>query len=187
MLHPAMFQMRVAAEPQEISAQATTESAQQNIRTIAKLEQEAIDTRSRGEKFSDVFTRFMGSMTFVVLHLVWLGGWFLVNLGAVPAIEPFDPFPFGILTLIVSTEGVFLAIFVLISQNRMGRLANQRSHLNLQISLLAEQETTKILQRLKAISDHLGIAEADEEIRRLSESTHLEVLAEELKRNMPED
>ena len=187
MLHPAMFQMRAVVEPQEISARATTESAHQNIRTIARLEQEAIDTRSRGEKVSDVFTRFMGSMTFAVVHLIWLGTWFVVNLGAIPGIEPFDPFPFGILTLIVSTEGVFLAIFVLISQNRMGRLANQRSHLNLQISLLAEQETTKILQRLKSISDHLGIAEADEEVRRLSESTHLEVLAEELKKNMPED
>lgn len=179
--------MGAAAEPQEISARATTESARQNIRTIARLEQEAIDTRSRGEKVSDVFTRFMGSMNFVVFHLVWMSSWFLINLGAIPGIEPFDPFPFGILTLIVSAEGVFLAIFVLISQNRMGRLANQRSHLNLQISLLAEQETTKILQRLKAISDHLGIAETDEEIRRLSESTHLEVLAEELKKNMPED
>lgn len=181
--------MRAAAGPQEISARATTESAHQNIRTIARLEQEAIDTRSRGEKISDVFTRFMGSMGFVLFHLVWMGSWFLINLGAIPGIEPFDPFPFGILTLIVSAEGVFLAIFVLISQNRMGRLANQRSHLNLQISLLAEQETTKILQRLKAISDHLGIqdTEVDEAVKRLSQETHLEVLAEELKRNMPED
>jgi uncharacterized membrane protein len=176
------------SNPAEISARATTESAQQNIETIARLEQEAIETRSRGERLSDVFTRFMGSMTFVVLHLVWLAIWFSWNLGAF-ALKPFDPFPFGILTLIVSTEGVILAIFVLISQNRMSRLANQRAHLNLQISLLAEQETTKILQRLKTIADHLDIRETerDEEIERLSQSTHLEVLAEELKRSLPED
>jgi len=172
--------------PVESSARATTESAQQNIETIAKLEHAEIEHRSPGERISDVFTRFMGSMTFVVLHLVWLAVWFLWNLGAF-GLEPFDPFPFGILTLIVSTEGVILAIFVLISQNRMSRLSNQRAHLNLQISLLAEQETTKILQRLRTIADHLEIhgTEGDKEIESLSQSTHLEVLAEELKRSLP--
>lgn len=67
--------------------------------------------------------------------------------------------------------------------------AEHPAHLNLQISLLAEQETTKVLQRLKAIAEHLEIREtkADEEIERLSQSTHLEVLAEELKRSLPED
>ena len=176
------------SDPAEISAKATTESAQQNIRTISKLEQEAIEQRSTGERVGEAFTRFMGSLTFVVLHLVGMAIWFSWNLGTF-GLEPFDPFPFGIFTLIVSTEGVILAIFVLISQNRMSRLANQRAHLNLQISLLAEQETTKILQRLKTIADHLDIRETerDEEIERLSQSTHLEVLAEELKRSLPDD
>ena len=175
-------------DPATESARATTESAQQNIETIARIEQEAIEQRSASEKVSEAFTRFMGSMTFVVIHLAGLAVWFSWNLGAF-GLEPFDPFPFGILTLIVSTEGVILAIFVLISQNRMSRLANQRAHLNLQISLLAEQETTKILQRLKTVADHLDIRETerDEEIERLSQSTHLEVLAEELKRSLPED
>jgi uncharacterized membrane protein len=172
------------SEPSEISARATTQSAQQNIETISRLEHEAIDRRTRGEKVSDAITRFMGSMTFVVLHLVWLGVWFTVNLGAVPGVKPFDPFPFGILTLIVSTEGVILAIFVLISQNRMSRLSNQRAHLNLQISLLAEQETTKILQKLQAIAERLDIP-GDEVAERLSQDTHLEVLAQELKKSLP--
>jgi uncharacterized membrane protein len=176
------------SNPAEISARATTESAQQNIETIAKLEHAELEQRSSSEKISEAFTRFMGSLTFVVLHLVGMAIWFSWNLGAF-GLEPFDPFPFGIFTLIVSTEGVILAIFVLISQNRMSRLSNQRAHLNLQISLLAEQETTKILQRLKTIADHLDIRETekDEEIERLSQSTHLEVLAEELKRSLPED
>ncbi|MEA2560662.1 MAG: hypothetical protein QOH06_2166 [Acidobacteriota bacterium] len=174
--------------PVESSARATTESAQQNIETISKLEHEEIERRSVSEKISEAFTRFMGSLTFVVLHLVGMAIWFTWNLGAF-GLKPFDPFPFGIFTLVVSTEGVILAIFVLISQNRMSRLSNQRAHLNLQISLLAEQETTKILQRLKMIADHVGIRETerDEEIERLSQSTHLEVLAEELKRSLPEE
>ncbi|HVG08369.1 MAG TPA: DUF1003 domain-containing protein [Thermoanaerobaculia bacterium] len=174
--------------PVEASARATTESAQQNIETISKLEHDAIEQRSASERISEAFTRFMGSLTFVALHLVGMAIWFTWNLGAF-GLKPFDPFPFGIFTLIVSTEGVILAIFVLISQNRMSRLSNQRAHLNLQISLLAEQETTKILQRLKMIADHVGVheTERDEEIERLSQSTHLEVLAEELKRSLPEE
>ena len=176
-------------EPIEESARATTEAAQQNIETIAKLEQESIERRSAGEKVGDAFTRVMGSLTFVVLHVLGFAAWFAINLGAIPGIEPFDPFPFGILTLIVSAEGVLLAIFVLVSQNRMSRLANQRAHLNLQISLLAEQETTKILQRLQSISEKLGLQETsrDEEVERLSQATHLETLAEELKKGIPEE
>jgi uncharacterized membrane protein len=173
----------------EISARATTESAQQNIETIAKLEHEAIERRSRSERLSDGFTRIMGSMSFVSLHVAGFLIWFAVNLGLIPGVEPFDPFPFGILTLIVSAEGVLLAIFVLISQNRMSRLSNQRAHLNLQISLLAEQESTKLLQKVQAIARHLGLEESerDQETQRLSQSTHLEVLAEELKKSLPEE
>ena len=175
------------AEPIEQSARATTEATQQNIRTIARLEHQAMERRTLGERIGDAFTRVMGSLTFVVLHVLGFAAWFAINLGLLPGLEPFDPFPFGILTLIVSAEGVLLAIFVLVTQNRMSRLSNQRAHLNLQISLLSEQETTKILQRLQSIADRLDIEETprDEEVQRLSQATHLETLAEELKRSLP--
>jgi uncharacterized membrane protein len=173
----------------DISAQATTESTQQNIQTIAKLEQEAVEHRTRGEKVSEAFTRVMGSIGFAGLHVAGFLIWFIVNLRLIPGVEPFDPFPFGILTLIVSAEGVLLAIFVLISQNRASRLSTQRSHLNLQISLLAEQESTKLLQKIQTIALKLGIEESDvdQEAHRLSQSTHLAVLAEELKKSLPEE
>jgi uncharacterized membrane protein len=173
----------------DLSARATTESAQQNIQTIAKLEQQAVELRSLGERVSGAFTRVMGSMTFVCLHVAGFLTWFAINLGLIPWVKPFDPFPFGILTLIVSGEGVLLAIVVLISQNRASRLANQRAHLNLQISLLSEQESTKLLQKIQAISDRMGIEDdaEDHEARRLSQSTHLEVLAEELKKSLPKE
>jgi uncharacterized membrane protein len=170
----------------ETDAQATVESAQKNIEAIVRLEEEAVHQRKLGERLSDAFTRVMGSIGFVVFHLLLFGIWFTVNLGLTP-LPPFDPFPFGILTLIVSAEGVLLAIFVLISQNRMSRQSNQRAHLNLQISLLAEQETTKLLQRVQSILDHLGVEDParDPDIRRLAEDTHLEVLAEELRKKLP--
>ena len=180
---------RSAESIEKESAQATSESAQQNIRTIARLEQETMERRTLSERIGDAFTRVMGSLGFVIVHVIGFGAWFLINLGLVPGIEPFDPFPFGILTLIVSAEGVFLAIFVLLSQNRMSRLSSQRAHLNLQISLLAEQETTKLLQHLQRIADHLGVEESvrDRVVERLSQETHLETLAEELKKTLPEE
>jgi uncharacterized membrane protein len=175
-------------EVRRTESQATVESAQKNIETIVRLEQEATLQRKLGERVSDAFTRVMGSMSFVVFHLLLFGVWFMVNLGLTP-LRPFDPFPFGILTLIVSAEGVLLAIFVLVSQNRMSRQSNQRAHLNLQISLLAEQETTKLLQKVQRIVDRLGIEDParDPEIGRLAEDTHLETLAEELRKNLPKE
>jgi uncharacterized membrane protein len=172
--------------PPELSARATSESARKNIDTVVRLEQESNQQRSLGERVSDTFTRFMGSMTFVVLHLALFAVWFTVNLGWTP-LPPFDPFPFGILTLIVSAEGVLLAIFVLVSQNRMSRQANQRAHLNLQISLLAEQETTKLLQKIQNVLDHLGVDQTDQDAQRLSQETHVETLMSELQRSLPEE
>ncbi|HYG65949.1 MAG TPA: DUF1003 domain-containing protein [Thermoanaerobaculia bacterium] len=170
---------------QEETARATAESAHKNIETIVRLEEEEMKQRHLGERVSDFFVRIMGSMSFVVAHLILFITWFSINLGFL-GIEPFDPFPFGILTLIVSAEGVLVALFVLVSQNRMSRLANHRAHLNLQISLLAEQETTKLLQKVQSIVDRLGIETArDQELQRLSQDTHLETLARELQEKLP--
>jgi uncharacterized membrane protein len=176
------------ADPPEISVQATTEAARKNIETIVKLEEESMRRRRLAERISDAITRFMGTITFFVLHLLLFTVWCLINLGYTP-IRPFDPFPFGILTLFVSAEGVLLAIFILISQNRMSRQANQRAHLNLQISLLAEQETTKLLQKIQSIQDFFGIEQTshDYEARQLSEETHVETLVSELQKSLPED
>jgi uncharacterized membrane protein len=171
--------------PPEQASQATLESARKNIETVVRLEQASMDSRSLGERVSDVITRFIGTMSFVVFHLLLFGVWFVVNLGWTP-LKPFDPFPFGILTLIVSSEGVLLAIFVLVSQNRMGRQANQRAHLNLQIDLLAEQETTQLLQRVQRLLDHFGI-EGDRAGETLSQETQVEALVSELQKSLPED
>lgn len=184
-MNPLPTPLPAAAE----SVQATTESTQQNIRAIAKLEQETMERRTTSERIGDAFTRVMGSLGFVIAHAIGFAVWFSINLGLIPGVKPFDPFPFGILTLIVSAEGVFLAIFVLLSQNRMSRLSSQRAHLNLQISLLAEQETTKLLQDVHRIAEHLGIHESEQDrvVERLSQETHLETLAEELKKTLPEE
>jgi uncharacterized membrane protein len=176
------------SQPTEISPRATVESTRKNIEAIVRLEQMSMESRSLGERVSDAITRVIGTMSFVVFHLLLFAFWFAVNLGWTP-LKPFDPFPFGILTLIVSGEGVLLAIFVLVSQNRMSRQANQRSHLNLQIDMLSEQETTKLLQKVQILVDHFGLEpEAeDREAQHLSQDTHVEALVRELQNSLPEE
>jgi uncharacterized membrane protein len=98
-------------------------------------------------------------MPFGLAHLAWFGTWIVVNGGVLPGFEPFDPYPFSFLTLVVSLEAIFLSIFVLLSQNRLTRQAEKRAHLDLQVNLLAEQESTIALQLLQRICEHLGIGD----------------------------
>jgi uncharacterized membrane protein len=77
--------------------------------------QRAVRESSPALRLADWITTFAGSMRFVGLHVAWFAAWILVNLFG-PA---FDPFPFGLLTMIVSLEAIFLSTFVLISQNRV--------------------------------------------------------------------
>src|ERR1700732_2219404 len=111
------------------SDQVSDNPTQFNIAAIAKLEEEALDRRTATERQSDAIVRFIGSIKFLALHLILVVIWSTVNLGLISNVKPFDPFPFGILALLVSSESVFLTIFVLISQNRMALQAARRSHL----------------------------------------------------------
>jgi uncharacterized membrane protein len=111
----------------------------------------------------------------------------VINLGLVPGVAPFDPFPFGILTLFVSGEGVLLSLFILISQNRMTRQADRRAHLALQVSMLAEQELTLLLQHQQRLIEHLGVPQApiDGESERLLQKTDVQDVVRELEQRLP--
>jgi uncharacterized membrane protein len=89
------------------------------FRTITRLR------RTHEQEAADAVTRFSGTMTFVLLHIVWFGGWIIYN---TTSSHPFDKFPFGLLTLIVSLEAIFLSTFVLMSQNESARNDEQREH-----------------------------------------------------------
>lgn len=166
---------------------AAADPMQYNIEAIAKLEQEALHERSSAEYMSDIITRYTGSVGFVVFHVALFAFWFAVNLGFIPGVRAFDPFPFGILTLIVSSEGVFLAIFILISQNRITRQADRRAHLDLQINLLTEREITLMLRMQKNLCEHFGIEHenAEAETQHLIKETDVEHLVSELEEKMP--
>src|ERR1043165_3050516 len=114
-------------------------SARENIETVMRLEQEFMQRRTLSERLGDTIANFTGSMTFIWSHLTLFALWFAVNVRIIPNIPAFDPYPFVLLTLIVSAEAVIISTFVLMKQNRMSRRADERDHLNLQIDLLAEK------------------------------------------------
>ena len=131
---------------------------QNNVEKIIAIEREHKEAQTRGEKLSELIAAFCGSTIFVYANGLWFGGWIFAN--SIMS-EPFDPFPFTFLTLVVSLEAIFLSIFILISQNNQTILSERRNHLDLQINILAEQENTKMLELLQLIADKVGIDSDD--------------------------
>jgi len=167
---------------------ANTHPTRFNIAAIAKLEEDALTNRTSTERASDAVTKFAGSFLFLLLHIFFVSVWTFINSGLVPDLKPFDPFPFGILSVVVSSEAVFLTIFVLISQNRMARQAEKRAHLDLQVGMLAEQELTTLLQIQQKICQHLGVSVIEEkkEVKDFAKATDVNQLARELDQQLPE-
>jgi uncharacterized membrane protein len=124
--------------------------------------------RTRGEKLADWMTGTFGSATFLTINILIFIFWILVNINAIPGIAPFDPFPFNLLTTVVSLEAIFLAIFVLISQNRTAKVDDLREEIHLQINLIAEKEITKIGQMLAILLEKNGVdLSNDPELKKL--------------------
>ena len=158
-----------------------------NIRAVADLEREALKQTTHGERIGQRITDAVGSMTFVVWHTAIMAVWIAVNIVGPPTWR-FDPYPFGLLTFIVSLEGVLIATFVLIAQNRLSRQTDQRDHLNLQISMLAEQEMTLMLRLLRRISERLGVAPESREAmqaEKLAEETNVYELTRSIQDELP--
>lgn len=140
-----------------------------NIDGLIAMRQEEERRRSTQERISDAITRFTGSLRFVYIHAVLFGGWIAWNLGWVPGLSPFDP-SFVVLAMTASVEAIFLSTFVLISQNRMQAVADRRAELDLQVSLLAEHEVTKLMTLLDAVARRLGVEQsADPDIEEVKQ------------------
>ncbi len=152
----------------------TSDPSLQNVRAVAELERQAVDQRSRIERFTDTVTRAAGSPAFIVAHAVWFVFWMVGNRrpGA------FDGAPFSLLNMLVSLEAIFLTSFVLMTQNRMTKQADKRAHLDLQINLLAEQELTAILHMVHALCQKAGTrVKVDARVEQLLKDTDVMELA----------
>ena len=156
------------------------ELTEQNVDKVTQLEESARRQRTPSDRIAEAIAIFCGSMTFVWVHVVWFGGWILLNL--IPGLPHFDQFPFTFLTLVVSLEAIFLSTFILISQNLETRITERRSHLDLQLNMLSEQENTKMIAILLAIAEKVGAdLSHDPHLAALSEETRPERLVEQIK------
>lgn len=128
------------------------------------FEASALRHRSIFMQISDDLTAAFGSVTFLILNVLFFTFWIMINTGMVAEIPPFDPFPFGFLTMIVSLEAIILSVFILVSQNRQSYITSLREELHMQVNLIAEEEVTKVLKVLSEIRQKMGITEKDPEL-----------------------
>lgn len=131
------------------------------------FEAKALKSRSLLVQIADELTGIFGSPMFLVLNGIFFYIWITVNLNWYPNIPVFDPYPFGLLTMIVSLEAIFLSIFVLVSQNRSSYVNAIREEVHLRVNLIAEEEVTKLLEMVAEIRQKVGIKEKDPELEEM--------------------
>ena len=112
------------------------------------------------ERIGNRLTIIAGSTPFLLFHVVWFALWIGWNVG-MPG-RAFDPFPFGLLTMVVSLEAIFLSVFVLMTQNRESTIAEVREEVTLAVTLRVEEEVTKVLQLVAGLYPRLGQQVADD-------------------------
>jgi uncharacterized membrane protein len=160
---------------------------ERNIDAIDEYRREAEEAKNVQDRVADMVTRFSGSVPFIYFHVILFGLWVLANLG-IGGFPAFDPFPFGLLTTIVSLEAIFLSTFVLVSQNRQAAIAERRAELDLQINLLAEYEVTRILTLIDAMARKMNLHECDKaEIKELKKDVKPEAVLKELESKVAEE
>ena len=126
-----------------------------NVAIIAEMEKAAANLRTRGDRVADRIASWVGSWPFILSQTAILLAWIALNIAA--WVNHWDPYPFVLLNLALSFQSAYAAPILMISQNRQAKLAERRNHLDLQINMLAEQETTEILRLLHLICEHSGI------------------------------
>jgi uncharacterized membrane protein len=136
-------------------------SLRRNIEVLRERREQEEASAGPEERLARAITRFSGSMRFVYVHLALYGGWIVANLGLVPGLRPWDP-TFVVLAMIASVEAIFLSTFILITQNRMAAAADRRAELDLQVSLLAEAEITKLVELVAEIASRMEVPQARE-------------------------
>lgn len=135
---------------------------------VHSLKARADAKRTFSEKLADWVTGVFGSASFLVLNVAWFTIWIVINVGVVPGIAPFDPYPFSFLTMCVSLEAICLAILVLLSQNRQAHIGDVREEIDLHINKISEAEITQIIKMLAQLLEKQGVSvKNDPELARM--------------------
>lgn len=148
------------------------------------LESRLLKKRSFAVHIADYLTTSFGSVSFFLLNGIVFIAWIFVNLGKIPGISPFDPFPFNLLTMTVSLEAIFLSIIVLMSQNRQSLVSSLREEIDMQVNLIAEKEITKILKLNKLLLEERGIKLTDAELIEMLKDIDTSFIERELEKQL---
>jgi uncharacterized membrane protein len=156
--------------------QSIEELTRRNVAIIAEMEKAAAQVRTRGDRVADRLAAWVGSWTFIVTQSLILLVWIILNITA--WVNHWDPYPFILLNLVLAFQSAYAAPILMISQNRQAKLSERRNHLDLQINMLAEQETTEILHLLRLLCEHSGVhLDKGDNGRALEEETrHAEIV-----------
>jgi uncharacterized membrane protein len=151
-----------------------------NIEALVERRKREAKAASLEQRAAAAISGFAGSMMFVYIHLVFFCGWIALNLGILSFIKPWDP-SLVILAMFASVEAIFLSTFVLINQNRMAAEDDARADLDLQVSLLNEHETTKLIKLVEEIAKRLNIStETDDELKELKRDVAPEAVLDKI-------
>ena len=165
---------------------APVDIVEQSIETILRLENTELQRRTWSDVLADGIAGFTGSISFVILHLLWFSFWAAWNTGLVGPAKPFDPYPFQLLAMIVSLEGVPSGHFRADQTEPHGLPIRQAGDLDLQINLLAEREATHALRLLQRVAHRLQVPD-DLPEEKLSEDTRIEGVIETLDQKLKQD
>jgi uncharacterized membrane protein len=169
------------AAPKEVS-----EPLARNIETLMKRRQQDATNENITEKLATRMAEFTGSVWSVLFHGVVFGAWILINTAVLPLFPPWDP-SLVVLAMIASVEAIFLTTFVLMNQRQQARMEEDRAELTLQVSLLAEHETTKLARLLITIARELNVTiPEDTEIDELTKTVTPESILQEIDRKRPQ-
>jgi uncharacterized membrane protein len=142
-----------------VSAERLRHTASRNVNV------EAEDKRTTVQKVADWIADFSGSIPFLVLHIAFFAAWILLNVPRIPHAPMFDPFPYGLLTMVVSLEAIFLSVFVLLSQNRQAAKERIRGDIEYEVNIKAEMEVAHLHEKVDLMN--ANAADTAARIRRL--------------------
>jgi uncharacterized membrane protein len=157
-----------------------------HIEIIAKHEEEFLERRTTSERVGDLFGAFVGSLTFIAVHIVAFSAWIAINILHVGNLPHFDRIPFPLLDTMVALEAIFLASFIVMRQGRLSRRSDEREHLMLQVLILAEKEVTAVLNLQRKLAAKAGLPEqtSSTEIEELSEATSIDEVARTIRESI---
>jgi len=134
-------------------------------------------------------TKSFGSIWFLNTNITFIFVWIIINLGWIPGIPTFDPYPFPLLLMIAAFSTMLLAIVVLINQNQQGRMEDVRQRIDFEVNVRAENEITKILIMLDELHTKLGISKikTDKELEKMKEEIDIAEIQEDIEQGIEKE